>query len=174
MENKIVHAGSSFAIFAEYAREKNVLMKNGLNRRVFNVVEANYGLDIVLESDGSVLLGPGVYRISGFSMVTMQATMGIPVPQNNTNYPGYCLAYRIEDEATNPLGKNIGIGSPATALDTVPSTFDFVFVCYHPTSICIGHQSGENLHDEVYLSVYEVDGVPSEYHVFARISVTKL
>jgi hypothetical protein len=38
----------------------------------------------------------------------------------------------------------------------------------------VGHQSGENLHDEVYLSVYEVAGIKSEFHLFARIVITKM
>jgi hypothetical protein len=174
MENRVPHNGPAFAIFAEYARERNILMKNGLNRRVFNVTEAIHGADIRLEADGSVLVLPGVYRITGFSMVTMQAKMAPPVMLNNTNYPGYCLLYPREHEADNPLGNNIAIGSPATAFDTCPSLFDFVFACERPTYICVGHQSGEHLNDEVYLSVYDVDGIPSEYHVFARIAINRM
>jgi hypothetical protein len=30
------------------------------------------------------------------------------------------------------------------------------------------------LNGEVYLSVYDVTGIPSDYHVFARVSITEL
>ncbi len=174
MENRVIHEGKPFAFFAEYARKENVKMQNGLNRRVFNVVESIHGLDIRLEEDGSIHLRPGTYRINGFSVVTMQATMEPPVMLNNTNYPGYCLLYPREYEKNDPLGNNIAVGCPATAFDTCPSTFDFVYTCHHPVHICLGHQSGNPLNDEVYLSVYKVGEVPSDYHVFARIAIARL
>lgn len=166
--------GKSFAIYAEFARKKNNIMKNGLNRRVFNVVEAEHGSDIRLEKDGSVALQQGTYRITGFSMVTMQASQEPPRLKHGTNYPGYCLAYPRQFETKDPLNNNICIGSLTTAPDNVPSLFDFIYTCEEKTNICIGHQSGEELNKEVYLSVYEVDGIKSEYHVAARITIMKL
>jgi len=173
MAKDITHNGNAHAIYAEFAKA-NIKMKNGLNRRVFNTVEVQHGDHIHLEIDGSIKLLPGAYRITGFSLVTMQATMVPPVPQNNTNYPGYCLLYKREDETNDPLTNNIGIGSPATALDTTPSLFDTVLLCDKITHICVGHQSGEDLHDEVYIAVENVDGIKSLYHVFARIAITML
>jgi hypothetical protein len=38
----------------------------------------------------------------------------------------------------------------------------------------VGHQSGDNLHDEVYLSIYEVAGTKSDYHAVARVAITKM
>ena len=165
---------TSYAIFAEFARESNIKMKNGLNRRRFNTVETKYGHGIQLETDGSIKLHPGTYRLTGFSLVTMQATFAPPVMQHNLNYPGYCLLYDREFEDDNPLAHQIGIGSPGTAYDGSPSHFDIVITCEKDRHICVGHQSGDQLNDEVYLSVYEVDGIPSEYHLFARIAVYKL
>ena len=173
MSQNFTHHANSHAIYAEFAKA-NVKMQSGLNRRVFNTVEVQHGDHIHLEIDGSIRLLPGAYRITGFSMVTMQVTMAPPVPQNNTNYPGYCLLYREEDETNNPLSNNIGIGSPATALDTVPSLFDTVLLCDEITRICAGHQCGDDLQNEVYLTVYDVGGAKSLYHVFARITVTRL
>ncbi|MEW6282705.1 MAG: hypothetical protein AB1758_29110 [Candidatus Eremiobacterota bacterium] len=167
----------SFAIYAEYARDSNKLMKNGLNRRVFNVVEAQEGSDIALRPDGAITLQPGRYRLTGFSLVTMQATFAPPSLRNNTNYPGYCLVYPTSVESTGmkkTLANCIGIGSPQTAYGGTPSTFDAIFTAGAQTDIAVGHQSGEKLNDEVYLSVYEVDGTPSEYHVFARIAITRI
>ena len=167
-------AAGSYAIYAEFAKDKNLLMKAGLNRRVFNTVEVQQGADIALGKDGSITLQPGTYRIAGFSIVTMQDTFAPVVPKHGLNYPGYCVVYPKEFEADGPLQHQIGIGSPGTALDGSPSLFDLVFTCEKPTTICVGHQSGEELNDEVYLSVYDVAGMTSPYHVFARIAVTRM
>jgi hypothetical protein len=166
----------SYAIYGEYARNSNKLMKNGLNRRVFNKVEAQSGSDTTLNSDGSITLKPGTYRISGFSIVTMQTTFAPPQPKHDTNYPGYALVYPVADESAGKSLVNdaIGIGSPQTALDAFPSSFDLVYTTKATTKIAVGHQSGNDLHDEVYLSVYDVSGETSNYHVFARISIWKL
>lgn len=166
----------SYAIYAEYAHGSNKLMKDGLNRRVFNKVEAQVGSDIALNSDGSITLEPGTYRISGFSITTMQTTFAPPEPKNDNNYPGYALVYPLADESDgeSALEHAIGIGSPQNALDTTPSLLDLVYTTKTKTKIAVGHQSGDDLNDEVYLSVYEVAGIPSDYHVFARISITKL
>jgi hypothetical protein len=167
---------SSYAIYGEYAQGSNKLMKAGLNRRVFNKVEAQKGADIVLNDDGSITLEPGTYHISGYSITTMQTTFAPPQPKHDDNYPGYALVYPVADEsAGKSLVKDaIGIGSPQTALDGTPSEFDLVYTTDKKTEIAVGHQSGGNLHDEVYLSVYEVAGTTSNYHVFARIDITKL
>jgi hypothetical protein len=167
-------ANASYAIYAEFAHDTNTLMKPGLNRRVFNTTEAQHGADIKLEKDGSITLQPGTYHISGFSLVTMQDAFTVPVSKFNLSYPGYCLVYEKAYEANDPLHHNLGIGSPATALDMVPSLFDLVFTCAQPTAICVGHQSGEELNNEVFLSVYDVGGIKSPFHVFARIAVFKL
>ena len=167
----------SYAVYAEFARGSNKLMQPNLNRRVLNVVEAQAGDDIHLNSDGSITLKPGTYRLTGFSLVTMQATFAPPVLKNENNYPGYCLVYpaNLEREApTRLLPGAIAVGSPATAQDTCPSIFEAVYTARSETTIAVGHQSGEDLHDEVYLSVYEVNGIPSDYHVFARIAITRL
>jgi len=165
----------SYAIYGEYARDSNLLMKPNLNRRVFNVTESQSGTDIKLNKDGSITLQPGTYRLQGFSMVTMQATFAPPAMKTNNNYPGYCLIYPKQYESdTTILKHQICIGSPGTAYDTAPSLLDAVYTCEKETTICVGHQSGSDLHNEVYLSVYTVDGIPSEYHVFARLAITKM
>ena len=167
---------AAYAIYAEYARDANQLMQPRLNRRVFNVVEVQAGSAIRLNDDGSITLQPGAYRITGFSITTMQVTFAPPRPRHDTNYPGYALVYRVADEAHGAAlaSEAIAIGSPQTALDTTPSLFDTVYTTAASTDIAVGHQSGAELHDEVYLSVYEVDGTPSDFHVFARISITTL
>lgn len=135
----------SYAVYGEYAKGSNKLMKAGLNRRVFTIT-------------------------------TTQTTFAPPVAKHDTNYPGYALVYPTADETSGQelLKHALAIGSPQNALDTTPSTWDFFYTTDKKTEIAVGHQSGGDLHNEVYLSVYEVSGTPSDYHVFARISITKL
>ncbi|OAI39097.1 hypothetical protein AYO39_03195 [Actinobacteria bacterium SCGC AG-212-D09] len=165
----------SYAIYGEYAQGSNKLMKNGLNRRVFNKVEAQSGSDATLNSDGSITLKPGTYHITGYSITTMQTTFAPPQPKHDSNYPGYALVYPVADESAGRSLVNdaIGIGSPQTALDATPSLFNLVYTTKATTKIAVGHQSGDDLNNEVYLSVYDVSGETSNYHVFARISIWK-
>jgi hypothetical protein len=167
---------ASYAVYGEYARTSNKLMKPDLNRRVFNKVEAQSGTDIHLNDDGSITLQPGTYHITGYSITTMQTTFAPPQPKHDSNYPGYALVYPAADETAGQslLKHAIGIGSPQTALDGTQSTFDLFYTTTQKTEIAVGHQSGAELHDEVYLSIFEVNGTPSDYHVFARIAITKL
>src|SRR5580765_6807433 len=88
----------SCAVYAEYARDVNKLMKNGLNRRVFNKIESQSGADILLHPDGAITLAPGTYRITGVSTVTMQTGYGPPVPQHDNTYPGYSMVYPVSAE----------------------------------------------------------------------------
>ena len=167
--------GKSYAIYAEYARDSNVIMKGGINQRVFNVTEAQSGEDIKLEKDGSITLQPGTYRLTGFSMVTMQTTFALATMEHNTDYPGYCLIYPKEFEQDSAVLKHqLGIGTPGTAYDSAPSLFDMVETFDKETQICVGHQSGQALNNEVYLSVYSVEGIGSPYHVFARVAIFEM
>jgi hypothetical protein len=165
---------ASYAIYAEYAKGLNKVMQNGLNRRMFDTTEAQAGTDIRLEKDGSIILKPGTYHITGFSAVTMQITMEIVVSVRD--YPGYCLVYpsQYEKDSALVLQHRICVGSPGTALDTAPSLFDVVYTCTKEDTICVGHQSGKIFNNEVYLSVYDVAGEKSPYHVFSRVSISKL
>ena len=55
-----------------------------------------------------------------------------------------------------------------------PSVFDAIYVATAPIAIAVGHQSGDELYDEVYLSVYEVEGVTSDYHAVARVTIVRM
>ena len=166
----------SYAVYAEYARDANKLMKGGLNRRVFNKVEAQSGDDIAMNTDGSITLAPGTYRISGVSTVTMQTTFAPPVVKNNNNYPGYAMVYPVsaENAGMEVLKQAIAIGTPNTASDLAPSVFETIYVAKARADIAVGHQSGDDLHNEVYLSVYDVQGARSDYHAVARITIQQI
>lgn len=166
----------SFAIYGEYARDANKVMQDGLNRRVFNETEAQAGPHIRLNDDGSITLLPGTYRLTGFSTVTMQTAM-TPPRITDGNFPGYCLVYRKSDESSGEsiLAKAIAIGSPATSDLLSPSIFDAIHFFDEPTEICVGHQSGDDLKGQVWLSIYEpAGGKPSAYHVVARVAITRM
>lgn len=169
-------SAASYAVYSEFARDSNIHMKNGLNRRMFNDTEIQQGSDIALLKDGSIRLKAGTYRLTGFSLVTMQVNTPPPVSKFNMNYPGYALLYYKDFEADSVvLQHQFCIGSPGTALDTDPSLFDVVMNFPADTTICVGHQSGNQLNNEVYRSVYIVDSVTSSpYHLFSRIAIFKL
>lgn len=164
----------SYAIYGEYAAGADKPMQNGLNRRVFNRIEAQFGAGIYLNPDGAITLMPGTYRLTGFSAVTMQTSMA--PPKVKSNYPGYCMVYPrdAENSGHDLLKQAIAIGSGATSSEISPSMFDAVYTCDKKTDICVGHQSGDDLKEKLWLSIYIVDGVPSDYHVMARIAITKL
>ncbi len=151
-------------------------MKNGLNRRVFNTTKAQAGTDITLGSDGIITLEPGTYRITGFSNVSMQVTFKPSTITHDNNYPGYAIVYpkSVETAGREMLKQAIAIGSPQTAQYMAPSLLDAIYTAAARTEFAVGHQSGDNLNNEVYLSVYEVDGERSDYHVVARIAITKM
>ncbi len=167
----------SYAVYAEFAHDSNVVMKNGLNRRLFNTTEAQEGKDITLEKDGSITLQKGTYRITGFSLVSMQDEMAAPVyPTDSQNYPGYCMLYpkKYESNPAELLKNNICIGTLGIALNSTPSLVDAYYKCEETTSICLGHQVGDDLKDTIFFSVYEIDGIKSDYHVFARVAIEKI
>ena len=125
--------------------------------------EAQAGLGIRLNGDGSITLQPGVYRISGVSTVTTQTTLEPAPIRNKSDYPGYALVYPVAAEKGGlaTIQQAIAIGTPATATFLAPSVFDGVYTTSTEIDIAVGHQSGAELHDEVYLSIYDVDGVKS-------------
>jgi hypothetical protein len=179
--NEQHHKAAAFAIYAEYAHDSNKLMQPNLNRRVFDSVEAQSGTDIQLikqgKDAGCVTLEKGTYRITGFSMVTMQDSLSPPHLDHNNTYPGYAVVYPLlyEDSAMTPLLRHaVGIGCLSIPYYSTSSLFDCVYTVKEKTTIAVGHQSGPDLHDEVYLSVYEVAGLATDYHVVARIAINKI
>jgi len=169
----------SFAILGEYARDHNVLAKGGVNRRVLNVVEAQRGKKIRLLGDGCVRLREGLYRVNGFSFVSVQNTTQIVVPKFGTNYPGYVVVYERQYESDPNIRYHLlAIGSASVATDMSQSHYDAVLHVDRKHRegmvVCLGHQAGDNLHDEVFLSLYDIDGISSEQHVMARMAIFEL
>jgi hypothetical protein len=166
----------SYAIYAEFAQDANKLMKNGLNRRVFNRIEAQSGTDIALQPDGSIILQPGTYRISGVSTVTMQTTLAPPSFPHNETYVGYAMVYPVSAEnlGMDTVKRAIVISSASTAAYFAPAVFDAVYTTKETEAIAVGHQAGNELNNEVYLSIYSVSGVTSDYHAVARVTIMRM
>jgi hypothetical protein len=169
--------GNLYAIYSEYARDSNKLMHSGLNVRRFDTTDIEVDARLChLDKNGLIHLGKGMWHITGFSIVTMQDSMTIPKPKYNLNYPGYALVCpaKYASDSAKSLENRLAVGSPGTALDGTPSVFDAVFYLEDTMTICVGHQSGRCLNNEVFVSVYEVDGTPSMFHLFAQIAIEKL
>ena len=80
----------------------------------------------------------------------------------------------VEKSGHEVIAQSIAIGSGATSSELEASLFDAIHTFDRKTDICVGHQSGDDLQGQVWLSIYTVGGVPSDYHLMARIAVTKL
>lgn len=166
----------SYAVYAEYAAGTNKLMQPGLNRRVFNKIEAQSGDDIALSGDGIITLQPGTYRITGVSTITMQTGYAPPEFPSNNNFPGYAVVIPVSAEQLGMamLDSAIAIGTPATAGYLAPSVFDAIYTTSNEVDIEVIHQAGQDLNGLVYLSIYDVLGMTSPYHVVARVTITRM
>ncbi len=74
-------------------------MHPDLHRRVFDTLEAQFGTDIHLikkgKDVGCITLEKGTYRLTGFSMVTMQESLLPAHLDYNDTYPGYAMVYHL-------------------------------------------------------------------------------
>ncbi len=162
----------SHAVLAEFGQE-NTLMDGGLNRRVFNQVLSERGDKIALDEDGSVSIQPGSYRISGLSLITMQDVL-TPISANEV-YPGYCVVYDCRYDGREALSSAVAVGTMGVALYSSPSIFDTVVTFSEPTEICLGHQAGQVIKENVYLTYIDGDPEgPSDARIFAQMSIFEL
>jgi hypothetical protein len=156
-------------------------MGPGLVPRAFTHVCIEYGQAISRDMFDftRIRLIPGTYRISGFSILTMD----IPGQRPNLNpynkYGGYCCVYDAAHppESEADMDKCIAVGSINQAFDTSPSLFDAVYTCtaIPHTDICVGHQCSyvptQDQENKVYIRVATRDSL---VHDFARISIFKI
>ena len=104
----------------------------------------------------------------------MQTTLAPPVVRRTTTTRLRARHPSLRKTGQQVPGQAIAVGTPSTASDLAPSVFDAVYVVTSKMDIAVGHQAGHDLHDEVYLSVYEVHGEKSDYHAVARIAIMRL
>jgi hypothetical protein len=171
-------SGPDYAVFTEMSPESKPL-KGGWNTRVFTETDARNGNAIQCDfATGIVTVTPGVYHISGLSIVTYN-TGGEPAEMATVRAPasaGYCRLRLVGAKNVNPDDiKNEDpsvkcIGSGATA-NMGPSLFETYLTATAPeTKMLLEHQAGGNP-QQVYLRVYVQN---SKWHVQARISIRKL
>jgi hypothetical protein len=166
----------SYVILAEYG-VGNKVMTGGLNRRVFNKTLVRQGDKITLQDDGCVSIQPGTFRISGFSMVTMQTTLvennAAAYPTPNV-YPGYSIVHESKYSGRDAMNHSVAIGSVGTALYSSPSHFDSVATFAEPVELCVGHQAGEVV-SGVYMTFIDGDSQgPSAARLFAQMTIFEL
>ena len=178
------------AIYADRPTQLGVAteMGSGVVPRTFNVVQAEAGCAIsrVRTSDPAtdctvIRLLAGTYRITGFSLLTMDnpngpdGTTNPPVLNVTNKFPGYALVY----DADNPprgvadLGTAMDIGSVQQAYDSTPSLVDTIVALTRTTNISLGHQctytpGGK---EPVYIRIATRDSV---FHTFAKIAIHKI
>jgi hypothetical protein len=170
--------GPDYAVFTEMSPESKPL-KAGWNRRIFTDTDARSGKRIQCDfATGILTLAPGVYHISGMSIVTYN-TGGEPPEMATVRAPasaGYCRLRLLEATPDNPeVIKNEHpsvkvIGSGATA-NMGPSLFEtYLTLTAAETKMVLEHQAGGNP-QQIYLRVYTQN---SKWHVQARISIRRL
>jgi hypothetical protein len=171
-------SGPDYAVFTEFSPESKPL-KAGWNTRVFTNTDARNGNAIQCDfATGIVTVAPGVYHISGLSIVTYN-TGGEPAEMATVRAPasaGYCRLRLVGQNDGNPDDiKNEDprvkcIGSGATA-NMGPSVFETYLTTTAPeTKMLLEHQAGGNP-QQVFLRVYVQN---SKWHVQARISIRRL
>lgn len=161
------------AVYAEHSDTRKPVSK-GWNTRVFNRREVQEGPSIRLDpATGVVTLGPGVYHITGCSMVTYDDLDPHPTaPGWNTELrpnAGYCrLRYAADVDCKNELA--IAVGTISNA-NMVPSLIETYVKVAQSEEIILEHQVGDDHLDGIYL---QDTGVGSTWHVFARLAIRRL
>ncbi len=169
-----------YAIFTELSPDSK-LLKGGWNTRVFTNTDSRKGNAIQCDfATGIVTVAPGVYHISGLSIVAYTSG-GEPPEMTTIRAPasaGYCRLRTLGSppvidpgmrDVSNDDPSVICIGSSNTA-NLTPSLFEAYFETDRPVRLILEHQSGSKP-EQIYLRVYVEN---SKWHAFARIGIRKI
>jgi|GEM_PF-1161627 len=170
--------GADIAVFAEHSDAKKPMTVNddlpplarGWNIRVFNRTEVLKGKAIRLEDGtGVIMLEPGLYHITGSSLVTYDdwAALG-RVTTDTQPYAGYCRLRYAEDPGCGNEDA-ICIGTMSTA-NMLASTIDTYLELKSRRRIVLEHQVGNNVAHIYLQGIWE----NSSWHVFSRIAIHRL
>ena len=175
-----VAGGLDYAVFTELSPESK-LMKAGWNARVFTNTDARKGNAIQCDfATGVVTVAPGVYHISGMSLVAYNSG-GEPPEMTTIRSPasaGYCRLRTLGSNAVVDPGMRdvanddpsvVCLGSPSTA-NLTPSLLETYFETDKPAQLILEHQSGSSP-DHIYLRVFIQN---SKWHAVARIAIRKI
>ena len=172
--------GLHYAVFTELSPESK-LMKAGWNTRVFTNTDARKGNAIQCDfATGVVTVAPGVYHISGMSLVAYNSG-GEPPEMTTIRSPasaGYCRLRTLgSNSVVDPGMRDVAnddpsvvcLGSPSTA-NLTPSLLETYFETDRPARMILEHQSGSNP-EQIYLRVFIQN---SKWHAVARIAIRKI
>lgn len=176
------------AAFSEYPASSEEFKESpdGIYRREWNTTDHEDPLRrITLNKEKTALrLQRGVYRLTGYSSLTMMAGVA-PVIDMANAYPGCCYVYDARRWPAIPGPPDAGfdefmaslyaVGSIAVAMYSGLSVFECVIrVRGAPASVSVAHQCGyvsAKAANKVYV---RVGGGDSLYHQMARISVYQI
>ena len=172
--------GLHYAVFTELSPESK-LMKAGWNTRVFTNTDSRKGNAIQCDfATGVVTVAPGVYHISGMSLVAYNSG-GEPPEMTTIRSPasaGYCRLRTLgSNSVVDPGMRDVAnddpsvvcLGSPSTA-NLTPSLLETYFETDRPARMILEHQSGSNP-EQIYLRVFIQN---SKWHAVARIAIRKI
>ena len=172
--------GLDYAVFTELSPESKPL-KGGWNARVFTNTDARKGTAIQCDfATGVVTVAPGVYHLSGMSIVAYNSG-GEPPEMATIRSPasaGYCRLRKlgsspIVDPGTRGVANDdpsvICLGSPGSA-NLTPSLFETYFETDRPAQVILEHQAGDNP-QQIYLRIFVEN---SKWHAMARIAIRRV
>jgi hypothetical protein len=169
-----------YAVFTELSPASK-LLKGGWNTRVFTNTDSRKGEAIQCDfATGIVTVAPGVYHITGVSIVAYDSG-GEPPEMTTIRSPasaGYCRLRTLGPkpildpgmlDIANDDRSVICVGGPAAA-NLTPSLFEAWFETDRPARMVLEHQAGSKP-QQIYLRVFTQN---SKWHAAARIGIRRI
>lgn len=159
---------SAYAVFTDFAKER-ITMKGGTNVRKFNDVKQHGGDFISYDSNtGYVLLAPGTYHITGYSITTFGYLLSKEKQAAVHSAPGYAFLWDVE---ANKIALTGSMQDPMYALT---SQLDNVLEVTTPTHFFLGHQNGDaDLVAGVVMDDYDASVTTSTNHIFGQLIIER-
>jgi hypothetical protein len=179
--NRSITPGLEYAVFTEFSPETK-LLKGGWNTRVFTDTDMKQGDSIRCDfATGIITLTPGLYHITGYSMVVYNsggeppemATIRAPAAGGYSRLRVHDPNVMVDQSSMRGLDNSdpnvISIGSPSTP-NLTPSIFETYYATDTDKHILLEHQSGTHP-DHTYLRI-NIEN--SKWHALARISIRRI
>jgi hypothetical protein len=156
-----------YGVYTEFGRAA-VAAQPGTNVRRFNFINQQGGTSIFYDEASAVLaLGPGTYRISGYSITTFGYDLTPEQQKKAFSAPGYAFLWNVD---TNAM---VITGSMQDPLYSLASHVDEILTVTQTTRFSFCHQNGNKV-DGVMLDTYVPQITTSTNHVFARLVVERI
>lgn len=179
--NRSIMPGQEYAVFTEFSPETKPI-KGGWNTRVFTDTDIKQGDSIRCDfTTGIITLAPGLYHITGYSMVVYNsggeppemATIRAPAAGGYSRLRVHDPNVMVDQSNMRSLDNSdpsvISIGSPSTP-NLTPSIFETYYATDTSKHILLEHQSGTHP-DHTYLRI-NIEN--SKWHALARISIRRI